>query len=169
MLLFNLVGFNLIWFALIYWGNIVIPAAVSFLAIHIYLNRNTATTEILLIFSVASFGILVDSILQYFSVFVFTEQSHLPFWLIMLWLCFATTITQSLAVLNKSKIFQGVVGLFIAPLSYIAGEKLNAVEFGMSMFETYILLSCIWCVLMLTFFYIKDVLKETELNYEEIS
>lgn len=158
MLIFNLLGYNFTWFGLIYWGNAFIPVAITFLVAHFYWNRNRVLREFIIIFSVAYIGIVVDSILQFTGVFIFPESNHLPLWLMALWVCFATTITQSLSLLSYSKLYQGLVGFFLAPLSYLAGQQLNVVEFGMTTIETYLLLSFIWCFLMLSFFYIKGFL-----------
>lgn len=165
MFIVNLIGFNLIWFGLIYWGNAFIPAAAVFFAWHLYYTRSDDFIEIRLIFIVAGIGICVDSILQHLGVFIFVENNHLPFWLITLWLCFATTISHSLIFLNHSKLCQCLVGAFVAPFSYLAGHQLNAVEFGLTLLDTYILLAIIWGVLMVTFFHIKDMLIQAEVDY----
>lgn len=165
MLFVNLIGFNLIWFGLVYWGNHFIPIALLFLCAHFYFNRSTAAIESKLIASVAIVGIFVDSILQYTGVFIFTEDRYLPFWLITLWLCFGTTLCHSLKLLSNSIILQYLVGFFIAPLSYLAGQQLNAVSFGMTFLQTYLLLSIVWGFLMVIFFRFKHLLIKTEADY----
>lgn len=157
-------GFNVVWLGLVYWGNSFIPIAIAFLCSHLYINRSTASNELILIFSVAIVGICVDSILQFIGFFIFSEASHLPFWLMSLWLCFGTTLSHSLVFLSNSKFYQGLTGAVIAPLSYIAGQKFNAVNFGMNFLETYVLLSAIWCLLMISFFYIKALLIKTKVE-----
>jgi hypothetical protein len=165
MLIINLMGFNLVWLGLVYWGNSFIPIAIAFLCAHLYINRSTAASELILIFSVATIGICVDSILQFTGFFIFSEASHLPFWLMSLWFCFGTTLSHSLAFLGNSKFYQGLTGAVIAPLSYIAGQKFNAVNLGMDVLETYVLLSLIWGLLMISFFYIKASLIKKEVEY----
>ena len=165
MFIVNLIGFNLVWFGLVYWGNAFIPVATAFFCWHLYYTRSHDFIEIRLIFIVASIGVLIDSVLHYLGVFRFAESSHLPFWLMALWLCFATTISHSLSFMDHSKIIQSLLGAFVAPLSYLAGQKFNAVDFGMTFLETYVLLAIIWSLLMMIFFHIKDVLVKTGADY----
>jgi hypothetical protein len=165
MFIYNLIGFNVVWFGLVYWGNNFIPVAVAFLFSHIYLNRSYASSELILIFSVATVGVGVDSILQFLGVFIFSEQSHLPFWLMTLWLCFGTTLSHSLAFLGNSKLYQILVGIFVAPLSYLAGQHFDAVDLGLGLLETYVVLSIIWGLLMVSFFYLKSLLIKAEVDY----
>lgn len=168
MFIVNFIGFNLVWFGLVYWGDTFIPIAAAFFGGHIYYAWKSGSSEIKLIFTVAAIGIVVDSILQTTGVFIFPENSYLPFWLVALWLCFATTLSHSLKYLSKSRGLQGVVGMLFAPMSYLVGHKLNAVNFGMTVFETYALLSIIWGILMVVFFYIKTSLIKIEVDKLEV-
>jgi hypothetical protein len=165
MLIINLIGFNVVWFGLIYWGNSFIPIAMVYLCGHFYCIRAHFTSELLLVFSVPTLGVFVDSLLQFTGVFIFSEQSHLPFWLMSLWLCFGTTLSHSLSFLSTSIIYQWLVGILVAPMSYMVGQKFNAVNFGLPFVDTYVLLSIIWGMLMVSFFYLKAVLIKTEVEY----
>lgn len=165
MFIVNLISFNLVWFGLVYWGNAFIPVAAAFFCWHLYYTRNNDFIEIRLIFIVATIGVFIDSALHYLGVFIFTENNHLPFWLITLWLCFATTLSHSLRFLDHSKIFQGLIGAIVAPLSYMAGQQFDAVKFSLSFINTYLLLAIIWGLLMMLFFHIKDILIKTEIGY----
>ena len=145
----HIIGFNITWFGLVYWGNAFIPLAFVFLLLHFlfyYQNYN----QLILIIVISSIGILTDSLLQYFDVFIFSGVSHIPFWLIMLWVCFSATLPHVLGLLGKSKLLSIILGL-LAPFSYIAGYQLNAVGFGYSLLVVYCLLSIIW-VLQFTLF-----------------
>ncbi|TEW55266.1 DUF2878 domain-containing protein [Psychromonas sp. RZ22] len=163
-MLVNIVGFNFVWFGLIYWGNIFIPIALVMLAIHLFCISDV-NNELFLIISIMSVGIIVDSLLQFNRIFIFPHSTHIPFWLMTLWACFAATICHSLAFLARFKFLQITAGSIMAPLSYFAGERLNAVVFGYPFISTYILLGLIWTCLFLFFFYLKSILIIEETKY----
>jgi hypothetical protein len=148
--LINLIGFNIIWFGLVYWGNAFIPLAFIFLLVQLTFFLENKK-QFFFIVVVCLIGNLTDSLLQYFGVFIFVEMYHLPFWLMMLWGCFAATLSYSLSFLGRSKLLQITLG-FCAPLSYIAGDKLGAVDFGYSIYSTYCILSILWVLQFLLFF-----------------
>jgi hypothetical protein len=163
-MLINVIGFNLSWFGLIYWGNNFIPFAFALLIAHLFFQSKNHK-ELLLILIISIIGISVDSLLQQLNVFIFLDSSHIPFWLIMLWASFAATICHSLRFLESSKLLQLVVGGLISPMSYIAGYKFMAVDFGYSMLITYSILALIWGGLFLLFFYLKSKIIKVEINY----
>ncbi len=152
-MLVNMIGFNFAWFGLVYWGNIFIPVALLMLAIHLLLlsdNKNEAK----LVLVITVIGVSIDSLLNYSNFFIFMGSGYTPFWLIVLWACFASTVSHSLSFLKHSKLLQVSVGFLIAPLSYIvAGEKF-----------TYIVLGVIWALLFLIIFLLKSLLFVTNSN-----
>jgi hypothetical protein len=153
-MLINIIGFNLSWFGLIYWGNNFIPFAFILIVAHLFFQSKNAK-ELILILLISAIGISVDSILQQLNVFIFPNAEHIPFWLMMLWTSFAATICHSLHFLAPSKLMQFILGGLISPLSYIAGHNLMAVEFGYSMQITYVSLALVWGGLFILFFYTK--------------
>jgi len=165
LFIINIIGFDFVWFGLVFWGNIFIPVALVLLGLHFYFVSKSKVKEFYLVCVVALIGILVDSTLQYFEIFIFSMENSIPFWLVTLWFCFAATICHSLNFLQKSKILQLLVGAFLAPISYLAGHKLDVVSFGLSTSNTIIILSIIWGVLMLIFFSLKSYLIHDEVNY----
>ena len=154
-MLVNIIGYNIIWFGLVYWGNLFMPISLLLLTAHLYFVAK-GHGELKLIFMITLIGFFVDSLLQYFSVFVFTSPNHIPYWLIMLWACFGATICHSLRFLDGSRVLQAIVGGLFAPLSYIAGYKLQAVNFGYSLIITYVVLSVIWAMLFVLFYSFKS-------------
>lgn len=161
-MLINLIVFNLLWLGLVYWGNNFVLVALIALALHIRYHCK-GKRELLLISIVTSIGILVDSLLTYLQIFIFSHQYFIPFWLMVLWACFAATLLHSLHFLSPSKLLQAVMGLIFGPLSYIAGEKLGAVQFGYSQTVTFLVLAIIWTVLLVSFYQINNTLKNREL------
>ncbi len=160
----NLIGFNVSWFGLVYWGNAFIPISLSLLLIHLYFYGRK-NHELRLVLIITLLGVLVDSLLQYFTVFVFENNTHIPLWLITLWACFAATICHSLNFLSRHKALQLLVGGLLAPLSYIAGYKLNAVDFTLPISMTYLILSFIWAVMFICFYALKDTLVNKEVSH----
>jgi len=165
MFIVNVIGFDLVWFGLVYWGNSFIPIALILLGLHFCFISKFKTKELQLVCIVALIGIAVDSTLQVFDVFIFESDTTLPFWLITLWACFAATLCHSLNFLQKSKILQWLIGALLAPLSYIAGNKLQAVSFSLTTESTFIILSLIWGLLMIIFFSLKHHLIDRENAY----
>ena len=154
-MLLNLIGFNISWFGLVLLGKIFIPFALCWLGLHIYFCKNPLA-EVKLIISVTIMGTMVDSILLFADVLVFTEKLIIPFWLITLWASFAATIGHSLKFLAHSKTLQFIIGFIFPPLSYIGGASLSAVEFGYNLWVTYFIFASIWAVLIMLFFSLKE-------------
>lgn len=165
MFIINLIAFDIAWFGLVYWGNLFIPFALLMLCLHFYFVSKNRISEFYLISTVTLIGVLVDSMLQYLGVFAFPEGQMMPLWLITLWFCFASTLCHSLKILQKSKLFQALVGALLAPISYLAGNEMNAVSFGLTVTNTFVILSVIWGLLMILFFTLKSYLIHEELRY----
>lgn len=159
----NLLGFNAIWFGLIFLGNSFIPVAAILLLLHLCFLAGK--NELTLIFIVAGIGVLLDSVLVYAHVFIFPEATKLPFWLITLWFCFAATVRHSLGFLSNSKILQCSVGAIFAPLSYLAGAKFSVVYITPSFELSYLLLACLWGPLMVLIFALSRWTKVEEINH----
>jgi hypothetical protein len=160
----NLVGYNFAWFGLVYWGDSFIPISLFLLITHLSVVGKV-NGEIWLILVITAIGIFVDSSLQYFNIFIFTGYNHIPFWLMMLWACFAATICHSLRFLSNSKLLQAFVGGLFAPLSYVAGYKFQVVDFSQPVIFTYLMLSVIWAGLFVCFFYLKEYLINNEVSH----
>jgi len=157
-MLWNIVAFNLVWFGLIFIGNAFVPIAAILLSIHIWFFQ-AFKSEIVLIFLVATIGILLDTSLVYAGIFTFPNTAGIPFWLTALWFCFACTIRHSLAFLAHSKIMQFIFGALLAPLSYLAGANFSVVQLSPTLVISYFILACLWGPLMLLFFALSRWLK----------
>jgi hypothetical protein len=160
----NIIGFNVAWFGLVYWGNAFVPIALLMLAVHIVFFM-TSYREFFFIVIVTVIGIYVDSLLQYFNFFIFSEDPHIPIWLMLLWASFATTLSHSLLFLRLSVWLQILAGL-LAPLSYIAGHQFEAVSFGQPLITTYFVLSLIWASLFVLFFKLQWFFVSKEVSYD---
>jgi hypothetical protein len=161
---FNLLGFNLCWFGLVLYGNNFSVIALSWLTIHVYLVMEKKA-EVTLIILVMLIGTIIDTSLLHLGVFTFDTSYIIPFWLIVLWGCFAATINHSLVFLSGSKTLQCLCGLVFAPLSYIGGASLSAVTLSYSLAMTYLLLALIWGPLMVLLFSLKTKIYNTRMSY----
>jgi hypothetical protein len=164
VILINIISFNLAWIGLVYFGNSFIPIATLFLIIHFVFLSNDRN-EIRFSVFVCFIGIAIDSSLKFYNIFIFQGSLYIPVWLVFLWVCFSTTLCHSLRFLEKSIWIQIAAGL-IAPFSYIAGNKLGAVDFGESTFIIYIILALIWSTLFVLFFYLKRLIINPDITME---
>jgi len=163
----NLILFNLAWLGLVLLGNVFIPVAMCWLAIHVY-QQKERKKEILILLCVASIGITVDSLLTQVGVFTFDEPTLIPFWLITLWFCFAATINHSMHFLSKHRGLQVFFGM-LAPVSYLAGERFDKVEMPLGLLPTFVALAILWMVLMLFFYAVRKRIVEQEYLASESS
>ena len=110
-------------------GSIIVLALIG---IHILLIQNRQG-EVLLILSAMGIGAVWDSFLVWqqwldFPYGKFTESTA-PYWIIMLWGLFATTLNTSLVWLKQKLALASVFGALAGPLAYLAGQNLGAVTF----------------------------------------
>ncbi len=155
-MLLNLLGFNLSWIGLVFFGNTFIPVTLLWLSLHLYWCKQVKA-EISLILSIVLIGTLVDSTLLLAEILIFPNYHFMPLWLMTLWAAFAATVAHSLQFLARSTLLQAVIGFIFPPLSYICGASLLSVDFGYSQLATYFILASIWSVLMVLFFHLKEI------------
>ncbi len=109
----------------------------------------TAFHSVKAISFVTIFGLVLDTLNQHFSLLVFPTP-WLPVWLIGLWVLFAWYAYQLKVLLHRFvKIYVSVLGGLGGMLTYFAGYKLQAVEFGFDTSITLLALFVEWLVLML--------------------
>ena len=133
----NALGFQVAWWACVMgaaWDREI--TALVFCAVlaelHL-LNSKTTESDIQLgVISVGA-GIVLDSLLQYFSIITFKGFAWsplIPYWMWMVWWMFAMTLNSSLAFLKRYHwAWSAVAGWVFGPLSYFAGARLGAAEF----------------------------------------
>ena len=146
----NFVFFYLIWLGCVIFGNIAVPFAL--IAITCHLIKFGDSHEVFLVLSVTLLGIIVDSLLMFFNIFIFAQQPLLiPLWLMAIWMAFACTLRHSLAFFYRFPKVQFLAGAISGPLSYYAGYLLGAVEFGHSVVVTMMVLALLWGCLFKVF------------------
>ncbi|MDX1498258.1 MAG: DUF2878 domain-containing protein [Woeseiaceae bacterium] len=136
LLILNFVVFQLGWFSSVIGAAREMPwlgplAALVALAIHFYHARRPMQ-ELMLIVSCAMIGAIFDSLLVSsgwveYSSGLFSE-SLAPYWIITMWMLFATTLNVSLRWLRGRDALAAAFGFFGGPLTYLAGQKLGGIS-----------------------------------------
>lgn len=107
--------------------------------------------EALLLLLAACFGAIFDSLmvsagwLQYASGTI--VEGAAPYWLIVMWSLFATTLNVSLGWLKGRPLAAAILGGVFGPLAYRAGAALGAVEFVQPL-PAYVALGIGWAIAM---------------------
>lgn len=90
--------------------------------------------EVKLILLALLIGAVWDSILVWQGLLIYQQGMLLPFlapyWIIVMWALFATTLNVSLRWLKGRLLFAIIFGAIGGPLAYYAGQRLGAVEFS---------------------------------------
>ena len=158
----NFVLFQVGWFACILgaahqqvlWAVI---GSLAYIVFHIWRSQ-TPKLELSLLLKVLSFGIVTDSLLMYLGIIDFKNAWPSPYlspaWMWALWLLVASTLNGSLSWLQGKLVLGVVLGAICGPLSYEAGIRMGAANWGSgSQILGLGLISLIWAVAMPLFFY----------------
>ena len=138
----NAIGFQIVWFACAFTVNETFPfnliwiifATLVYIAQHIFFS-NDRSSELGLIFKVATLGWVVDTLLIQNQLIYFAGayQGYLngtqPFWMTCLWLSLGASLNQSLGWLKKIGPWVSLVGTLTGTLSYYAGQRLGVLHF----------------------------------------
>ena len=125
-------------------------AAVIALSIHFHFAKRPAN-EFILIMSCAAIGAAFDSMLvaagwvQYYSG-QFSDVMA-PYWIITMWMLFATTLNVSLKWLRGRVKLAAFFGFLGGPLAYLGGEKLGGIDL-VNQYAALAALGIGWAVMM---------------------
>jgi hypothetical protein len=128
----NFLAYQLAWFAVLIgaaqgvaWAGAAVAILVA--AVHLALRRDPL--ELQLIGLAAGIGLLVDSTLAITGQVHFAAawpKGFAPYWMLSLWIVFATTLNHSLRWLMSRPVAAALGGAVGGPLAYLAGAKLGA-------------------------------------------
>ena len=111
-------------------GTAVIAVAVC---VHLFLAEDRRAELRLLAFA-AVLGLLWESALVSAGLLEYRAASLIPgaapYWIVAMWVLFATTLNVSMRWLRKSTLVAALAGAVGGPMSFIAGEKAGAVSFA---------------------------------------
>jgi Protein of unknown function (DUF2878) len=136
--LYNFISYQLAWFAVILsaaqgraWAGIA--AALLVTGVHLWLKRKSPelSLELKLIGAAALMGLVIDTTLAATAQVRFASAGSLPiapFWMLGLWIAFATTLNHSLRWLMRRPLVAALGGAVFGPLAYLAGAKLGALS-----------------------------------------
>ena len=137
LLLVNFTAFQAGWFAAVLgaandmpWAGPLVIAAV--IALHLRIAREPRQ-ELALILACGLIGAITDSVLVAAGWVSYPAGSIVdnaaPYWIVAMWMLFATTLNVSLGWLKPRKFVGALFGLIGGPLAYYTGFKLGGIEF----------------------------------------
>lgn len=139
----NLTLFKVAWLAVVFGaaaslaslGTAVVGAAVI---VHLF-RAARPRREVLLMTAAALIGAAWESyliqagVLQYPG---FSSAAFAPYWIVAMWVLFATTLNLGMRWLRKNYVMASIFGAVGGPLSFAAGEKAGAVTIAENGFLT---------------------------------
>ena len=153
--LINFVTFQVGWFACVLsaahnmpWLGLLLVTVIVVLHVQ---RASRPAHEARLIFLASLFGAVFDSLLvtsgwvQYASGMVHANLA--PYWIIAMWALFATTLNSSMSWLKNRLLLASVLGVIFGPLSYMAGQRMGAIEF-IDINKATIALALAWSIAM---------------------
>jgi len=137
LLVLNIVLFQLGWFACVLgaakgWPWVGVVAAVMIVTWHL-LRAVNAKKELVLIGMAFLLGALFETLLVQIGWVRFYNGTLIPgiapYWMVALWVIFATTLNVSLRSLRSRWGLATILGALGGPIAYYAGARLGALEF----------------------------------------
>lgn len=137
-MLLNLSLFKAGWLAAVFAAAASLPilgTAVIAIAVAVHLRRSDKPRdEVLLLALAAAIGFVWESLLVYAGIVEYGSNATLaaiaPYWIVAMWVLFATTLNVGMRWLRKNLLVAAVFGGLGGPLSFLAGEKAGAVSFS---------------------------------------
>ena len=134
--LLNFVLFQIGWFACVLSAAALQPwigALIALVIIALHLWRATLPAhELLLLIVAVLIGAIWDSLLVMLGLLGYPAGTLIhntaPYWIIVLWALFATTLNVSLQWLKEHLAMAALLGAIAGPLAYAGGAGLGAVE-----------------------------------------
>lgn len=132
----NFLLFQLGWFSCVIGaakGFPLVGLSVAALVVTLHINRAPRpASEIGLLLICALTGLVFDSALLATGWVAYPNGGWIPglapYWIVAMWLLFGTTLSESLSWLQGRWVMAAIAGAVGGPLSYLAGEKLGAIE-----------------------------------------
>ena len=151
----NFAVFQIGWFACVLgaangrpWVGPVVVLAIVLL--HLGLARRPAG-EVSLMLSAVAIGLLADSLLVFSGWVSYPSgnwaQGLAPYWILAMWALFATTLNVSMKWMRNRRAVAILAGAVGGPASYLAGQKLGAIQLLDPIFAL-VALAVIWAIAM---------------------
>lgn len=100
---------------------------------------------------VAAIGFLGESALVASGVLSYASpwpsRDVAPAWIVALWMAFGTTLRDTSVLLGtRAKSLAGVLGLLLAPVSYLGAERMGAVTFEKPILQAWLAIAVLWAI-----------------------
>ena len=146
----NAAWYQIVWFTALIGRETMEPLLLVLLGLHfVWSPRRKA--DLLLVIMCGSIGITADSLLGTAGVYVFSPTPTvlaIPFWLAAIWLSFCCTLLHSFNLFVSRPVLGPLIVAALAPLSYMAGQKLGAVSFGVPTKNAMLIIGLSWLLVM---------------------
>ena len=165
----NLVLFKLGWVACVMLAAAGQPVMAT-LVVAAVVMAHLATVpvkskESMLLVSAAVIGMTWESLLVRFGIVSYpgyTDAAALaPYWIVAMWVLFATTINHGLRWIKRSWIVASAAGLIGGPLAFFSGAQLGAVEFSHTLLAL-VSIGFGWAVLLPTLVLVADTIIDSD-------
>ena len=136
-LVINFVAFQIGWFACVLGAANALPllgpaVVACVVMLHLSLSRKPAQ-EFTLIAVAGALGAVWDSVLVTSGWIVYPSGNWItglaPYWIVAMWMLFATTLNVSLRWLRHRTLLAVVVGAISGPMAFLAGSGLGGITF----------------------------------------
>jgi hypothetical protein len=136
--------------------------ALAAVGLHLLAARSRRPEAVVVLAAGAS-GLVVDSLLVRLGVLSFAGEplvwGSAPPWIIAMWMKFAITFHFCLGWLSGRYLLASVLGAIGGPLSFSAGARLGAVEFGPPIAVSYAAVGLAWAIALPALVAIADRVK----------
>ncbi len=135
LFLANILAFKVAWLSSVVGGGSdfpwIGPAAVMVALMLHFRAASRPLNEVMLVLSCALIGTCFDSFLVAAGFVTYNAgmfSSYLaPYWIITLWMLFATTLNVSFRWLRGKNVLGAIIGFVGGPASYLAGQSLGSI------------------------------------------
>lgn len=169
LIIFNFVSFQLLWWLCMYaaktgLGGAMLCMIALLTLLHVQWIEGWQQALPLLI--TASTGCIFDQIGYVSGWVTFAYQSagaaYIPYWMIALWLAFATTLNVSMRWLQHRQLLAAMLGAIFGPLAYLGAQQLGVV--GLPLWpQSLIWIAFAWAVALPLLLWIRSRFNQAEL------
>ncbi|MDP2713845.1 DUF2878 domain-containing protein [Rheinheimera sp.] len=140
-----LVGFELCWFALVYFQQWAVLPVLAYFAYGLWQLDQAGRIAVLLILPA---GVGIDTLLLQLNVIQFSGNALLPFWFVLLWAVFALAAVEFMAKVLTKPWLAAILGASGGPLSYWGGAALSgeALQFPLQLYSAVVLI-VVWALI----------------------
>ncbi len=107
-------------------------ATVALIALVHLVRANKISYELALLVIAGAIGLAWETLLVQTGVLSYptssTNTALAPYWIVAMWVLFATTLNVGMKWLRKNLLITAIAGAICGPLSFVAGQKAGAVD-----------------------------------------